>query len=681
MGGKGIKDWNKSEDLPLFKICSGLNRLGISLKKLILQLALFPLVSLQLSVFAGDPDTLLIAPVTITNPRITFYSEDTKCVSIDSLELARNFTMNIGEFLAQHSTLSVSSYGGFNSLTSISFRGTGSNHTLVTWHGFPVNSLTTGGVDLSLIPVGIFDKISLVYGASGSLYGSSSIGGSIMLENRTDWTNRLSGGLSAGMGSFGYRRYGLECAVGNDWIQYSISGFFNRSDDDFWFTDTQKSGNPKVQLDHNKLVSYSVLQDLQVKLPGNNTLGLGIWYLEKEKEIPEIMGSYGVSNQVQKDSLLKGYIQWSKRTARSNLIIKSAYLMDFLRYTDKLDAEDENYIIDSKIESHRLLNDVNLKVYLNHFVSFDIGGTFSYLTVHTSNYRSDQGEMQGDIFGGIKAQLGNWVTNLTLRKVFTPYKDPGLLYSAGIKVSSHSNRITGRMNLSNKFRTPGFNEKYWQPGGNRDLKPEKGWGLNLGAEWLTWKSDDGTGNLRIDADAYTSHINNWIQWAPSEVNGIWSPVNYKKVWTRGVETSLILDKNWEELSCRFTAGYACTRSTTENSSDGLSQNGNQLKYVPVHAVNGSLKVQFRGVYFVLSNQFTGARYTTEENDPLEKINPYNLNNLLLGMHFGPKDNVTLQARITNVFNINYQVIRSYPMPGRGFYVNVVVGLKQDKRLK
>ncbi len=625
-----------------------------------------------------------ITPVTITNPRITFYSEDNKSISIDSLELVRNFTLNLGELLRQHSTLSILSYGGYNSLTSISFRGTGSNHTLVTWNGFPVNSLTTGGVDLSLIPVGIFDKISLVYGASGSLYGSSSIGGAIMLENSTDWTNRLSGGLSAGMGSFGYRRYGLDAAVGNDRIQYSITGFFNRSDDNFWFTDTQKSGNPKEKLDHNKRVSYSILQELHLKLPGNNRLGLGVWYLEKEKEIPEIMGSYGVSNQVQKDSLLKGYIQWTKRTARSNLILKSAYLMDFLRYTDKLDSEDENYIIDSKIESHRIMNDINLRVYLNHFVSFDIGGTFSYLTVHTSNYGSDQDEIQGGIFSGIKAQLGNWVTNITLRKVFTPYKDPSLLYSAGLKVSSNSNRLTGRVNLSNKYRTPGFNEKYWQPGGNRDLKPEKGWGLNFGAEWTTWKSNDGTGYLRIDADGYTSQIENWIQWVPSEVNGIWSPVNYRKVWTRGVESTVKLNKNWEELSFRITAGYAYTRSTTEDSSDGSNRKGNQLKYIPLHAVNGSLNIQYKGLYLLLSNQFTGTRYTTDENDPSERMDPYNLNNLLLGVHLGPEEHVTLQARITNLFNINYQVISSYPMPGRGFYVDLVVGVKKvkkDKRLK
>lgn len=672
MGGKVIKDRNKSEDLPLVKICSGISITGISLKKLILQLIVSLLASPHYySAFADEPDTLHLSPVTITNPRITFYAEDTKRVLIDSVELERNSSMNLGELLVQNSTLCLSSYGGYNSLTSISFRGTGSNHTLITWNGFPINSPTTGGVDLSLIPAGVFDKISLVYGASGSLYGSSSIGGAIMLENKPDWTNRLSGELSTGMGSFGYRRYGMEWTVGNDRIQYSISGFFNRSEDDFPFTDTQKSGNPKEKLEHNKSVTYSLLQDLHLNLARNNRLDMGIWYHQKEKEIPEIMGSYGVSNQEQKDSLLKAYIRWSKRTARSNLTIKSAYLMDFLMYTDKLDAEDENYLIDSKIGSRRIMNEMNLKVYLNHFVSFDAGGTYSYLTVSTGNYSSDKDEMQADIFGGLKAQLGNWVTNITLRKVFTPYKDPGLLYSVGFKVSSGSQRLTGRMNLSNKFRTPGFNEKYWVPGGNVDLKPEKGWGINAGAEWVAWKPENGRGELRIAADLYSSLIDNWIQWVPSAINGIWSPVNYKKVWARGIESTVNMNIHLGEWNGKFIIGYAFTRSTIEDSPDGSSLQGNQLKYVPLHAVNGSLKIKYRWIYVVLSNQFTGARYTSEDNDPSEIMEACNLNNLLLGAHLGSKSNVTLQARITNLFNINYQVMHSYPMPGRGVYLDLV----------
>ncbi len=680
VGGKVIKDRNKSEDLPLLKICSGINRLDNSLKKLILQFTFYFLISLPWCVFAGGTDTLRIPAVTVTNPRVTFYSEDCKRITFDSLELAMNCAINLGELLSQNSTLTVSSYGGYNSLSSISFRGTGSNHTLVTWHGFPVNSLTTGGVDLSLIPVGVFDKISLVYGASGSLYGNSSIGGSIMLENNADWTNRLNGELSAGVGSFGYRRYGLKAAVGNQRIQFSINGFFNRSDDDFRFTDTQKAGNPGVKLDHNKLVLYSVLQDLQIKLPGNNRLGVGIWHLKKQKEIPEIMGSYGESNQVQKDSLLKGYIQWNKRTARISLSLKSAYLMDYLRYSDKLDAEDENYSVDSKIKSHRVMNDFNLRIYLNRFFTFDAGGTISYLDVRTNNYSSCQNEMQGEVFGGIKTQLNNWVANITLRKMFTPYRDPALLYSAGLKVSTNSNRLTGRVNLSNRFRTPSFNEKYWQPGGNIDLKPEKGWGINTGFEGTVWQSDDGKGKFTTVIDGYTSHISNWIQWIPSEISGVWSPVNYKKVWTRGVESNLVLSKAWERFSFRLTAGYAYTRSTIEDSSNGSARKGNQLKYVPLHSANGSLTIQYKSTYLMLYNQYSGIRYTTEENNLSEAMDPFNLNNLLLGVFLGKKNQVTLQARLTNLFNIDYQIIRAYPMPGRGVYVSMVWKMRREKKV-
>lgn len=630
----------------------------------------------QLFGFGNDSDTLFISPVIISKARINFYTEDNKSISIDSIELARNSSVNLGELLLQNSTLNVTSYGGSSSVSSISFRGTGSNHTRITWMGFPVNSLTTSGADLSLIPVGFYDNISLVYGTSGSLHGSSSIGGSINLENRTDWTNRVNGSLSAEMGSFGYQRYGVAIGVGNKLIQYRITGFYNRSKDDFWYIDQDKSGNPKQRLDHNRNLSFGILQDLSLKFSDNNTVELGLWYLNKKKEIPEILGSYGTSNQMQKDSTLKGYIKWNKRSARTNLILKSAYFMDYLRYTDKLDPSDENYIVDSKIKSHSILNDVNFRWYLNNSVSFDIGGTYSYLTAQTENYASNPKESEGEIFGGVKAKLGLLVSNVTIRKVFTPYKDPDLLYSAGIKITSRSNRISTRLNLSNKFRTPGFNEKYWQPGGNPDLLPEKGWGMNLGTEWFVWKSQNETGQLCIDADLYSMKISNWIQWTPTEVNNIWSPLNYKEVWSRGIESSLNISNTWGNLTGMFKTGYSFTRSTATDMYGNAGNIGAQLKYVPLHSANGTLSVTYKRYYLSLYNKFSGKRFTTEENDPTEHMAPFIVSNLLAGIMAGKNKEIVIQLRITNLFNINYQVIRSYPMPGRGFYVTISANFSQ-----
>jgi iron complex outermembrane receptor protein len=91
----------------------------------------------------------------------------------------------------------VKSYGAPGNLTSLSFRGTLSNHTQITWNGFPLNNPTTGDADLSLIPLTIADKVSLVYGASGSLYGGGTFGGSVDLISSPSSEQGFSSGLSS----------------------------------------------------------------------------------------------------------------------------------------------------------------------------------------------------------------------------------------------------------------------------------------------------------------------------------------------------------------------------------------------------------------------------------------------------------------------------------------------------
>ena len=127
-------------------------------------------------------DTISIPEVKVVKSRTSFYKDDQKVLFIDSVLIARTFSSNLDELISKSGAINVYGYGGTGSLSSISLRGTGSAHTNVMWNGFPINSITTGTVDLSLIPASFFNNIRLVYGSSGSLYGSGAFGGSIELN-------------------------------------------------------------------------------------------------------------------------------------------------------------------------------------------------------------------------------------------------------------------------------------------------------------------------------------------------------------------------------------------------------------------------------------------------------------------------------------------------------------------
>jgi outer membrane cobalamin receptor len=153
-------------------------------------------------------------------------------------------------------------------------------------------------------------------------------------------------------------------------------------------------------------------------------------------------------------------------------------------------------------------------------------------------------------------------------------------------------------------------------------------------------------------------------------------VNYSQVRSRGVESTIRYNRFIGNTIISLKAGYAFTKSTLESSADGSGSPGNQLRYVPEHSFNGNIRIQYNRLYFSFTNQLTGSRYTSSDNDPAEKLNSHNINNLLFGIQIGKKNHLTIQTKITNLFDVEYQVIRSYPMPGRGFYLTMVLNIEK-----
>jgi len=58
------------------------------------------------------------------------------------------------------------------------------------------------------------------------------------------------------------------------------------------------------------------------------------------------------------------------------------------------------------------------------------------------------------------------------------------------------------------------------------------------------------------------------------------------------------------------------------------------------------------------------------------MEPFFISDFNMGVSIGKNELIMLQTRITNLFNVEYQAIRSYPMPGRGYYLTMIIRLKK-----
>jgi vitamin B12 transporter len=89
-----------------------------------------------------------------------------------------------GDVLRQVPGVEVNQSGSAGNQTDVSIRGSTAAETLILIDGVDVNSGATGGFDLAGVTSDDLDRIEVVRGAGGALYGSSAIGGVVNLITR-----------------------------------------------------------------------------------------------------------------------------------------------------------------------------------------------------------------------------------------------------------------------------------------------------------------------------------------------------------------------------------------------------------------------------------------------------------------------------------------------------------------
>ena len=390
-----------------------------------------------------------------------------------------------------------------------------------------------------------------------------------------------------------------------------------------------------------------------------------MWIQNKDKEIPNILGQYGQANAFQKDRTLKAFILWKKTFTNSLLEVKTSYIKDYQRYTDKDISSDSIYSIESDILTHRLYSEINYRNYLSEKLVIDIGGYSSYLRGIVSSYGKDKTENQGGLYSAVKYYIKSIVLNMSLRQEFNKFVIPAPLYSIGATTNILNNKLLFRLNFSNKFRLPTFNEKYWQPGGNLNLLPEKGWSSEAGISVIIAGQRGSNKFIDLNSTVYSSSISNWIQWIPG--NPYWFPVNYKKVWARGIENAVRMRVTKNSKTINFYLSYNYCKSTNIETYDNNSSiTGKQLRYVPFHTAKSSISLMHKNWQFGLLLSYTGARHTSMDNNPLYILNDFLISdfNIYRSIQLRGGLECILKCRLSNILNAKYQVVKSYPMPGR-----------------
>jgi len=145
---------------------------------------------------------------------------------IDEAEIEKLNAQSLAEILKRKGGFSIQTSGAFGKASSINLRGTDNRHTLVLIDGVRVTDITSidGGTRLEFLDPDQIERIEVLKGNQGALYGSEAVGGVISITTKKG--NKARIGL--GYGSFGQKRVSAYNSVQAKKNELTLMGIFKK---------------------------------------------------------------------------------------------------------------------------------------------------------------------------------------------------------------------------------------------------------------------------------------------------------------------------------------------------------------------------------------------------------------------------------------------------------------------
>lgn len=620
--------------------------------------------------------------------------------TIDSLALKENVALSMADILAFNSAVYVKNYGRAT-LSTVSFRGTSPSHTQVTWNGMRISNPMMGMTDFSTIPSYFIDYASLLHGTSSVNETGGGLGGLVRLGTNPDMPNGFNIQYVQGIGSFSTFDEFLRFGYSSDKWVVSTRAVYMSSPNDYKYTNHDKKINIYDD-DHNIIGQYhpvernrtgaykdfQLLQEVYYNTRKGDKFGLNAWYISSNRELPMLTTDYGDERDFenrQREQTFRGVLTWNHNRPTWISTVKAGYIHSWMAYDYKREITEGNWAVMTRSRSriNTFFGLAEWEFYPNKkwFFNANISAHQHFVRSEDKNiilqdgdkgivgYDKGRIELTGSISAkwqpierlGLSAVLREDLYGTKLSPLIPAFFIDGQLTSDG--------RLTAKASISSNYRFPSLNDLYFLPGGNPNLKNERGFSYDAGLGYTFAKS--GIFALEADATWFDSYINDWIIWLPT-TKGFFSPRNVKKVHAYGIELKANIGvqpfKGW---ILDFNGSYSWTPSINrgEKMSPADQSVGKQLPYVPENSASLTGRLSWKGWSFLYKWNWYSERFTMSSNDYTISghLPAYFMSNVSLekNLRIKPVD-LQLKFAVNNLFNEDYMSVLGRPMPGINF---------------
>lgn len=474
---------------------------------------------------AKEPVTLEEVVVTATRIESPLERTTTSVTVITEKEIREQQAETVLELLRNVPGLDVVQSGSRGTITSVFIRGANSDQSLVMIDGVEVNSTTAGSFNFAHLTTENVERIEILRGAGGTLYGSQAVGGVINIITKKG-EGPLKASLSLEGGNGRTHRQGITLRGRNGPLAYSLAAGrletegFRRTNDDYQNLTT--SG----RLDYD-LTSHASIRGIfrfvktDLGLFNNNNFVAGA---------VDPNARSAVSQYVSK-------LEWEQRLFPAwDYRISGSFFREHSKFSDDPDA----------VDTRRVRDRIRPQIGTGEFQTNYRFGEWS-----TTTFGVEFKRRKASTSSGINRAIRN--LGYYLQEQIS-LLDDRLILIPGVRLDNHQTfgsewspafsaayllRETGtklKAGYAEGFKAPTLNDLFFPRGfppgcppfGNPDLGPERSWEINAGFEQETFGD-----RLRIEGTYFHREVEDLI--GSGVVGGCFRAVNLGKARFDGVE--------------------------------------------------------------------------------------------------------------------------------------------------
>ncbi|PLX63586.1 TonB-dependent receptor domain-containing protein [Sedimenticola selenatireducens] len=529
--------------------------------------------------------------------------------------------------------LTMSSNGGLGKVTGIRLRGTDSKQVLVLIDGMRIGSATLGTVAFQDIPLAQIERIEIVRGPRSQLYGADAMGGVIQIFT----TKGKPGGLvtaEAEYGSHNTRRVALGLNATQDNLDYGFSLSDLRSDG----FSSLKNNNP----DEDGYKNSSFSGHLGYRF--SNGLKLGVTALQAKGE-NEYDSAFGPADFFDTDFLqqsLSSKLEYSPNDSWDITLSFGESRDETTNFTNSSFAS----FFNTRRRQFSWQNDIavdeeSVLTLGIDFLRDQVEGTSSY----SVNQRDNSA-----LFAQYQTAFGANDVVIGLRhddnEAFGDYNTGNIAWGREL---TETLRLVASYGTG--FRAPTFNDLYyqdpWGSNGNPNLTPEESESVELSLRgsqsWGGWNIN----LFRTDIEG----LIDWVEIAPFT----YQPQNVDRARIDGLEAGI----NTQLAGWRISGNLTLLDPRNRTTGRLLTDRNEQAIRIDIDREFGPTELgatlQARShSYSNATNTFRTAGFGTLD--------------LRVAHHLSSE--WTLRGQVRNLFDRDYETIRTYNTGGRELFVSV-----------